>query len=85
MGYPEVALPEALTRKEVNMRRPRFDEPLPDEALEQRAWEFFETAREQGSQLDDDRLIQECRQLAYEAHQRREALGNEPVPEPEEE
>ncbi len=67
------------------MRRPRFDEPFQDEDLERRAWEYFETAREQGSQLDDDRLIQECRQLAYQAHLRREALGDEPLPESQEE
>ncbi|MEM4407952.1 MAG: hypothetical protein QXI19_04340 [Candidatus Caldarchaeum sp.] len=67
------------------MRRPRFDEPLPDETLERRAWEYFETAREQGSQLDDDRLIQECRQLAYEAFLKRKEMGDEPLPEPEEE
>jgi hypothetical protein len=60
------------------MRRP-FEDPLEDDLLEARAWEHYRTARDQGSLLTEDQLIEQCREMAKQETEQLEALGEEPA------
>lgn len=67
------------------MRIHDYTEPFEDEELERRARDHYEQAREQGSILSDSRLMEECRRLAHEEHERLVGTDNEPVTTDEEE
>jgi hypothetical protein len=62
------------------MRRPEFHEPFEEEALETRAWEHYDYAREQGSSLSETDLIKHCREMAHKEIEMAQQVGNEPIP-----
>lgn len=66
------------------MKNRIFDEPLEDEATESLAWQYYETAKEQGSLLSDDELIKECRELAQKDMERRSVMDDIPIEEDDE-
>ena len=62
------------------MRLYDFEVPFEDEALESRAWEHYELARDQGSHLSEGDLIRNCREMAHREVDELEKLGDEPAP-----
>jgi hypothetical protein len=62
------------------MRKYDYTEPFEDEELEARALRQYEEAREQGSTVEHELLMQKSREMAHEQLMRLQALANEPVP-----
>ena len=61
------------------MRLYDFEVPFEDEALETRAWDHYQLARDQGSHLGEDDLIKHCREIAHRESEELARVGEELV------
>jgi len=65
------------------MRKPIPEDLRYEDELDRRTQLYYQSARDQGSLVPDDSLMQECRELARRDLARIEKLGDEPYPDEE--